>query len=284
MWQPRISFIVPTLNSAALVEQCLRSLCAIPSSETIIVDNHSVDDTREIAERMGARVFRCGPDQTKRRVFGAPAQRNYGADQALAPIIYFVDIDMVVTPPVVDEAIALIESGADAVIVAEESFGLGFWAKCKALERRCYWGDDNIEAPRLLRKSVFEKLGGLATHVAADDWDLANRLRRGGYRVARTKGYVMHDEGRLTLGRLAFKRYLYCQQMLSYLRENGVNFQQATPARRAYARNWRMLMASPKVAAGMLVMRAVEFTAGAAGLSLEIWRNARARVARRTAE
>jgi len=275
--RPQITFVVPTLNSGHLIEQCLRALLVIPDSEAIVVDNHSKDGTRAIVERMGARLLVYGPDQSKRRVFGAPAQRNFGAAHASSDIIYFVDVDMIVGAPVVAEARALIDSGADAVIVAEESFGIGFWAKCKALERRCYWGDDNIEAPRVFRRATFEALGGLSTHVAADDWDMHNRLRRDKYRVERTKGHIMHDEGRLTLQRLAFKRYLYCQQMLSYLRENGVNRQQATPVRNAYLRNWRALIRRPSVAAGMFVMRVVEFSAGALGLSLEVFRETKGR-------
>lgn len=269
---PAISLVVPTLNSAALVPQCLAKLVEIANSEIIVVDNHSADGTRRAAAAFGARIFDFGPDQSAGRVFGAPAQRNYGAACALSEIVYFVDVDMLVGPEVVAEALALIAQGADAVIVAEESIGVGYWAKCKTLERQSYRGDDDIEAPRILRKSVLAQIGGLSTHVAADDWDLANRLRAGGYKIARTQGHILHDEGHLTLRRLALKRYLYGQQMASYLAENGVNFQQTTPFRRAYFKNWRRIISKPHLALGMVLMRGVEFAAGGAGLALQLIR------------
>ncbi len=269
---PRISFIVPTLNSEAYAQACLRSLCSIPESETVVVDNHSTDDTRSIAESLGARVFVYGPNQAVQRVFGAPAQRNYGARQAEASVIYFVDIDMLVSDEVVDEALTLIRAGFDAVIVAEESFGIGFWADCKALERHCYRGDDDIEAPRVIRKAIFDKIGGLSERVAADDWDFAQRLKTGGFRIARTTGHILHNEGALTLRKLMFKRYLYGQQMFSYFRENGINFQQATPVRRAYFRNYSQLLKRPRHLTGLVLMRSLEFAAGAAGLLAGLWR------------
>lgn len=61
---PKVSFIMPTLNAAALVELCLRSITAqsYPRDryEILLADAFSTDDTRAIAARYGAVVVDDG--------------------------------------------------------------------------------------------------------------------------------------------------------------------------------------------------------------------------------
>lgn len=268
---PNISFIVPTYHSRRFFERCFSALKGYPDSELIVVDNHSGEQDVKAAELLGARTFTHGPDQSRGRVFGAPFQRDFGARQAVSPILYFVDVDMIIDHRTVDEAIELISRGADAVIVPEESFGEGFWARCKWLERRCYWGDDSIEAPRIVRRDVYLQIGGFDGELGADDWDFARRLRAGGYSIARTRQWIMHDEGRLKLSALARKRFLYSRHIVRYIsKHRSVDIQQATPFRSAYLRNWRLLITHPVECAGMVVMKAVEFGAAAAGIALSL--------------
>jgi glycosyltransferase involved in cell wall biosynthesis len=58
---PKVSFIMPTLNAGALLENCLASITAqsYPPDrrEILLADAHSTDDTRAIAARFGARVL-----------------------------------------------------------------------------------------------------------------------------------------------------------------------------------------------------------------------------------
>ena len=71
-----------------------------------------------------------------------------------------------------------LQPGVDALIIPEKSFGEGYWAACKAFERQFYIGDDAVEAPRVVRKSVFESIGGYDEALTGfEDWDFTRRLR-----------------------------------------------------------------------------------------------------------
>jgi GT2 family glycosyltransferase len=185
--------------------------------------------------------------------------------------IYYLDVDMVLPPTLVQECVsAARESDLAAVIVPERSFGLGFWAQAKAIERACYAGDDLVEAPRFVRRDVWQTLGGLDTNIGGggDDWDLNIRLRRNGYSVGRVHTEVFHNEGRLTLSRLVRKRYLYGREIPSFIKRHGISrsFQQFNPMRRSYFRNRRLFLNDPAHALGFFIMRGAEYAAGGLGL------------------
>ena len=58
---PRVSFIMPTLNAEALLDNCLASIArqTYPRDryEIILADAHSTDRTRDIAKKYGAIVL-----------------------------------------------------------------------------------------------------------------------------------------------------------------------------------------------------------------------------------
>ena len=145
MSDPTVSIVLPTKNSGATLEACLKSIrCqSYDNIEIIVVDGQSTDATVKIAADYRCAIFQFDP-RAPRGSFDAPQRRNYGASHSTGQYIYFVDADMELTPTVVGDAIALCREGYDAVIVREDSFGVGVWARAKTLERRCYWGDDTV--------------------------------------------------------------------------------------------------------------------------------------------
>src|SRR5205823_2128946 len=128
-----ISVVVPTKNSASTLRPCLESIRrqSVPI-ELIVVDNGSTDGTSEIARGMADIVLDAGPERT--------AQRNAGAARASGNALAFFDSDMVLERDVVEQSIALLADplGPGALVVPERSFGKGYWAACRSLEKSLY--------------------------------------------------------------------------------------------------------------------------------------------------
>ena len=267
---PAVSIVIPTKNSASNLEACLRSITcqSYDNIAIVVVDGQSTDATLKIAAAYKCAILQFDP-HAPRGTFDAPHRRNYGASHCTTEFIYCVDADMELTPTVVSDAVALCREGYDAVIVREESFGVGIWARAKALERRCYWDDDTVEAPRFVTRQAWTAVGGLDEHLGGggDDWDLYQSLLQNGYRVGRTASLVRHNEGHLQLRRLARKRFMYGRDALRYIAKRPrAGLTSYFPIRAAYLRNWRLFAHCPVVASFFVVMRTVEYAAGAAGI------------------
>src|SRR5277367_693291 len=91
---PRISFIMPTLNAEAILENCLASIArqTYPRDryEIILADAHSTDRTREIAKKFGAIVL---DDDGKNMEEG----KRLALQNATGEYIIFVDADNEIT-------------------------------------------------------------------------------------------------------------------------------------------------------------------------------------------
>jgi len=268
--EPLVSIIIPTKNSGAFLDNCFKSIKkqSYKNIEAIIVDSNSIDKTIKIAGKYQAEIYHYSP-KVPAGTFDAPHKRNYGVKKAKGDFVYYLDADMELTEKVVEEAVKLCQSSCDAVIIPEDSFGKGIWAKAKNLERRCYWGDDTVEAPRFVKKNVWYKLGGLDENLGGggDDWDLHQRLLENGYLVGRIKSLVRHNEGELKLRDLFRKRFRYGRDSVKYLvKRPGQGFKSYFPIRKAYLKNWKLFVGRPIDALAFIIMRTVEYSAGFAGI------------------
>lgn len=262
-----VGVVVPTRNSAATLAACLESVRRQTHLDLgiAVADNGSTDRTLEIAERLADVVVTIGPERS--------AQRNEGARRVPGSHLLFVDSDMILEPGVVADCVARARAGAQAVVIPETSFGRGYWARCKALERSCYVGDDLIEAARFFAREAFDAVGGFDETLPAgpEDWDLHERVRATGATIARTEAWIHHDEGEPTLERLVRKKYYYGRAMAEYRRRHPeLARHQLTVVRPAFVRHWRRLAADPRVGAGMVAMKACEYAGGAAGMAAEL--------------
>jgi glycosyltransferase involved in cell wall biosynthesis len=267
--KPLVSIVIPTKNSAEFLASCLRNikLQTYKNIEVIIVDGGSTDNVKDLAKKYKCKFYNYLPNVEK-GIFDAPYKRNYGMSKAKGEFAYWLDADMELTDNLIQEAVNLCEKGADAVILPEDSFGLGMWARAKRLERRCYWNDSSVESPRFYKKSVWDAIGGfdLSLGAGGDDIDLSQKLLENKFVIKRTRSLVMHNEGNLKLINLMKKRYMYGKEMLNYLKKRPKSWVSSyNPFKGAYFRNWRLFLRNPLDTMLFLVMRSAEYGAGFMG-------------------
>jgi glycosyltransferase involved in cell wall biosynthesis len=262
MNQPLVSVIVPTKNSADTLHACLRSIDAqtYPTIEIIVVDNSSTDSTKQIARVYTQHVYNIGPERS--------AQRNFGASQASGEFVVMIDSDMVLSATVIEDCVQkVMQPGAVAVVIPEESFGQGFWAKCKQLERSFYVGVAWMEAARFFRKSAFTDVGGYNTElISGEDWDLSQRIGKLGI-TERIESFIYHNEGHLKLGQTLKKKYYYAKKFAKYLEANKQTTQAQSQtgivARYAlFLSKPSKLFRKPHLGLGVLFMKTAEFGVG----------------------
>lgn len=270
--EPLVSILISTYNSAATLEPLLRSAMeqTYGNVEIVVVDNNSKDSTLEIARRFTSKVYTKGPERS--------AQRNYAAAMSGGEILIVLDSDMALTPRVVEEVVAAFGSNKQelALVIPEESFGVGFWAACKKLERSFYVGVSWMEAARAFRRAAFEEMGGYdEANTGTEDYDLPHRLEEkyGSASIGRIGALIMHNEGRLELIKSCKKKFYYARALDVYVEKdaNKHHFsKQASPLRRfgLYFKSPFRLFKNPFIGVGMIYMKICEMSSGMLGYAM----------------
>lgn len=264
-----VSIIIPTRNSVTYLTNCLKSIQrqTFKHIKVVIVDGKSTDGTKDVAKKFHCRVLTYVP-KVSSGSFDASYKRNYGAKRANGEYIYWMDADMELSPTLIQEAVELVKKGAGAVILPEDSIGVGIWAQAKNLERRCYWGDDTVECPRFFKRSVWDAIGGLDESLGAggDDLDIHQKVLDAHHSVARTTSVVLHNEGALTLKKLFNKHFMYGRDTVRYfVKRPKASVVSYFPLRPAYIKHMDLFIKRPFVALVFIVMRSTEYFAGFLG-------------------
>jgi glycosyltransferase involved in cell wall biosynthesis len=264
-----VSAIITTKNEAGHIYACLESIKtqSYKNIEILVVDNHSSDKTKEIARQFTSLVFDAGPERS--------AQRNFGARKAHGEYLLFLDADMILEKNVVRECIDKSKTYR-ALIIPEKSVGVGFWAKCKALERSFYFGIDWIEASRFFQKDIFDQLKGYDTEITGpEDYDLPQRLKEtyGSRIIGRISAFIEHNEGSLSFRKTLQKKYYYAHSFHVY-RAKTMNADYVRKQSNIFLRYWlffrhpEKLFAHPMIGLGMLFLKTAEFFVGAFGSAI----------------
>ena len=188
----RVSVVIPTFDSAGVLDKCLRSLAgqSRPADEVVVVDGFSRDGTREMASAFGAEVFVASGTQA--------AARNLGLARSKGDYVLFLDSDQQLDSSVIEDCVSVcVRHGVEAVVIPEVFVGVNFWGACSAL-----WKNSMVRAwgrrggiPRFYRKSAVVKSGAFDDRLRFwEDSELYQRLKQAGLKEARCNGQIVHYE------------------------------------------------------------------------------------------
>ncbi len=266
MNKPLISVIVTTYNNTTTLDACLASIVnqSYDKIEIIVVDNSSTDDTKQIARMYTDNVHNIGPERC--------TQRNFGASKAYGSYVMIIDSDMELNRDVIQACVQQINVNPElkALTIPEESFGQGYWAQCKRLERSFYVGTHWMEAARFFDTQTYIAVGGYdESLISGEDWDLSQRVSDLA-QTGRINEYIRHNEGNLRLLRTLKKKYYYAQKFAQYLDVNknrpAISSQTGVLTRYGlFFSRPHQLFKRPDLGIGMLFMKTCEFAFGGFG-------------------
>lgn len=260
--QPLVTVIVPTKNSTATLEACLRSIRAQTYSaiELIVVDNFSTDGTQELARKYADKVFEQGPERS--------AQVNFGVEQASGQYVYKVDSDFIVEPTVVEECVAKAREGFEAVIVHNSPDVRVSWiARVRKFEVDMYKYEITHSSARFVTKALYQKIGGFNPKITAgEDYDFQNKINRLGVKTGFVDAEALHLGEPKKLWPHLKKYYDYGKDFVNYRAENKTESkEQLSFFRGVYARNWRRFLREPVMAVSFVGYTFLKYAFGGMG-------------------
>lgn len=187
-----LAIVVPARNAASTLPRCLSALrrAVSPGTPIIVVDDGSTDATATVAREAGALVRRFD------RAGGPARARNAGAAMATAPIVLFVDADVVVAPDAAarvraafaaDPGLAAVFGSYDATpaagtLVSDYRNLLHHFVHQQArADSRSFWAGLGA-----VRRQVLQRCGGFDERFdrpAIEDIELGARIAAAGHRI-----------------------------------------------------------------------------------------------------
>lgn len=263
----QISVVITTKNEQEVIENLLKSLKnqSFKNFEIILVDNNSIDKTKQITKKYTNKIFNIGPERSK--------QRNYGVKKAVGEYVLILDADMELTKNVLKSCFNKMQKDLNlgALVIPEKSFGKGFWSKCKAFEREFYLGDENIEAARFFKRELFLKFKGYDAKITGpEDWDLPLRMKKSGVKIDRVNDFILHNERKFSPIKSAKKKFYYALHAKEYLKRHPemILTQGNLFFRPAFYKNLHKLLENPPVTVGFLITRSLEMSAALLGITI----------------
>lgn len=269
--QPLVSVIIPTYNSANNLEVLLDSFKKSDNKnfEIIINDDKGTNDNTVEVVKKFKDILKIIYIQENYKMAQA---RKQWVRYANWDILFHIDSDMKVTEWLIWEIIELMQI-YDALIIDEESYWSTFWAKCKWLEKRCYRWIREIESLRVVKKSIYEELDGHNEKmIFSEDKDFDIRVQKKWCSIGRVrKNFLWHNEWNLKLFKTLKKKKWYSSTANIFALEHPNEYKwQINILNRymIYFKNIKYLFKYPFIYLGMILMKTLEFGAGALGLLL----------------
>ena len=180
-----LSIVIPAFNEARLIERCLQSISTSLvanltsgfTSEIIVVDNNSTDNTATLARQARAHVVFEPINQIGRA-------RNTGAAEATGDWLLFLDADSLITTELLGDILRMIQDGKNVGCGCTLRMqGIPWWANA-ILQ---LWMGASIlfrwasGAMLVCRSDAFRDVGGFTQELyAAEEIRLSKQLKRWG--------------------------------------------------------------------------------------------------------
>jgi len=187
-----ISVIIPTYNCKNYLVYSLPAIrkSDFPSFELIIVDNHSTDGSRELAEKYADTVLELDEKWSPGRA------RNRGAQASRGSILFFIDADVQVGQDTISLAVKTLEENpATAAVFGsydEEPFFHNFFSQYKNLLHHFIHQNADIEARTFwsgcgaIKKEIFFEMDGFPENYlfpSIEDVELGYKLSENGKKI-----------------------------------------------------------------------------------------------------
>jgi len=100
---PLVSVTIPSYNSEKMISLCLKGVSkqTYPNIETLVIDSHSTDRTRDIAASYGARVIECDGKLL--------AARYLGLKEAKGQYVVLIDTDGILEPTAIERVVGMMD-------------------------------------------------------------------------------------------------------------------------------------------------------------------------------
>jgi glycosyltransferase involved in cell wall biosynthesis len=166
-----ISAIIPTFNNSSYIKEAVESVLkqTLPACEIIVVDDGSTDDTEKV---LTSHVANGNIKYTKAIGKGPASARNYGVALSRGEFVAFLDADDIWQSDKLKKQIPLFEDESVGLVFSDMEYfgnkrmlfrtcseaGHGFFdgKPIRELLRENFISTSSV----VLRKSIFEKLGG----------------------------------------------------------------------------------------------------------------------------
>jgi len=241
---PTLSIIITTKNEEKNIANCLESIVnnigtlqtsneqapvsdqtSSISYEIIVVDNNSIDRTKEIAKKYTKKVYNFPSlNEIKDIKNFRGAQLNFGVKKSKGKIIFFPDADMTFDKKLLQEITEKLGKYS-ALYVPEIVIGRGLLGKTRNFERSFY-NATCIDAIRAIKRGLFIKVGGFDERNIAfgpDDWDFTKTVKKNTNKISVTKSKIYHHEEEMTIRRYLSKKNKYLPTFNDYIQKWGKN-------------------------------------------------------------
>ena len=185
-----VAIVVPVHPGGDGLVRCLEAIAGGDprADEVVVAVDGPVAGARQTAEGYGFRVVETGARA------GPASARNLGAEATTAPLILFVDSDVVIPPDTAGRVASYLAERPDVDAVFgsydERPSAPGFIAQYKNLFHHYTHQHGSLEAATFwtgcgaIRREVFESVGGFdARQRWLEDVELGYRLRAAGHRI-----------------------------------------------------------------------------------------------------